>query len=86
RLRRLAFEALRVDAPPVKTPVDRLSNREIEVLRHLGTGLTSAEIATGLRLSTSTVDTYRERIKAKLNLASAAELTHYATRWLLGQD
>ena len=57
-----------------------------EVLRHLDTGLTSGEIASALHLSTSTVDTYRERIKAKFDLASAAELTHHATRWVLGQD
>ena len=60
--------------------------REIEVLRHSDTGLTSGEIVAVLHLSTSTVDTYRERIKAKLDLASAAELTHYATRWVLRQD
>ena len=86
RLRNRALAYLRADVAPIVAPVDRLSNREIEVLRHLGTGLTSGEIASALHLSTSTVDTYRERIKAKLDLAGAAELTHYATRWVLGQD
>jgi len=86
RLNRRALGYLRADISPTKSPVDRLSNRELEVLRHLGTGMTSNDIATTLHLSTSTVDTYRERIKAKLNLTSAAELTHYATRWVLGQS
>jgi hypothetical protein len=36
-----------------------------------------------LHLSPSTIDTYRERLKTKLSLKSAAELTHLATRWVL---
>ena len=86
QLHKRALNYLRTDATPTKSPVDHLSNREIEVLRRLGTGMTSSEIASALHLSCSTVDTYRERVKAKLNLATAAELTYYATRWVLEQD
>jgi len=57
---------------------DTLSNRELEVLRMLGTGRTVSRIASELRLSVKTVSTYRSRIMAKLGTASTAELIRYA--------
>jgi DNA-binding NarL/FixJ family response regulator len=67
------------------SPVDAFSNRELEVFRLIGEGRSTSEIAEKLHLSTSTVDTYRERLKIKLNVKSAAELTHRATEWVLGK-
>jgi DNA-binding NarL/FixJ family response regulator len=66
-----------------KSPIDALSDRELEVLSLIGEALTTREIADKLHLSTSTVDTYRERLKTKLELGSAAQLAHLATRWKL---
>jgi DNA-binding NarL/FixJ family response regulator len=66
-------------------PSELLSNRELEVFRLLGEGLTTRQIADKLRLSPKTVARYRENIKHKLNLASAAELLHRATQWVLEQ-
>lgn len=65
------------------SPIETLSDRELEVFRFIGQGLTSREIADRLHVSTSTVDTYRERLKTKLNLKRGAELVHEATQWVL---
>jgi two-component system invasion response regulator UvrY len=61
-----------------RSPVDSLSNREIQVLRHLALGHTVREIAEAYHLSTKTVDTYRLRLLKKLNLRNNAELTRFA--------
>jgi two-component system response regulator NreC len=59
---------------------DRLSAREIEVLRLIALGHTSAEVARTLELSPRTVETHRARIHKKLGLATRAELVSYALR------
>jgi DNA-binding NarL/FixJ family response regulator len=61
-----------------KSPHDILSDREYQVLRMLGSGLTISEIAAGLRLSVKTVSTYRSRVLEKLQMHSNAELMRYA--------
>ncbi|MEW6387449.1 MAG: response regulator transcription factor [Thermodesulfobacteriota bacterium] len=60
------------------TPLDALSNREIQVLRHLALGQTVREIAEAYHLSPKTVDTYRLRLLRKLNLRNNAELSRFA--------
>jgi DNA-binding NarL/FixJ family response regulator len=64
-----------------KSPIDQLSDRELEVLGLIGQGLSTREIAENLNLSVKTIDTYRENLKAKLNLPSANELIRYAVVW-----
>ncbi len=59
-------------------PHDKLSNREFEILRSLGSGQSVKEIGANLYLSTSTVNTYRSRIKEKLSLKKNTELIYYA--------
>lgn len=67
------------------TPLDSLSDREMEVLNLLGEGLSTRAVAEHLHLSVKTIHTYREHLKAKLGLASASELVRYAVaRTLLG--
>jgi len=63
-------------------PVDCLSDRELTVLEMIGSGHSSRAIADSLKLGVATVDTYRARIKEKLNLESAFELHDYAIRWV----
>jgi DNA-binding NarL/FixJ family response regulator len=65
-------------SPRNRSPVDSLSNREIQVLRHLALGQTVREIAEAYNLSTKTVDTYRLRLLKKLNLRNNAELSRFA--------
>lgn len=63
--------------------IDQLTGRELEVLDLLGQGLSTREIARRMAVSHKTVHTYREHLKSKLQLGSAARLTRYAVaRWL----
>ena len=67
---------------PSTQPIDRLADRELEVFELIGRGLTSREIGVKLGLGITTVDTYRTRIKEKLNLENAARLRYEASRWV----
>lgn len=62
--------------------VASLSDRELEVYRHIGNGATTREIAEKLHLSIKTIETYRAHIKEKLRLGNASELVNAATRWV----
>jgi DNA-binding NarL/FixJ family response regulator len=55
-----------------------LSDREFEVLRMIAAGKTVSQIAEELHLGVTTVSTYRARILEKMNMATTAELMHYA--------
>jgi DNA-binding NarL/FixJ family response regulator len=63
-------------------PTARLADRELEVFRLIGRGLTTREIGEKLGLGTATVDTYRARIKEKLKLENMARLRLEASRWV----
>ena len=63
------------------SPVEQLSDRELEVFELLGQGRTTRQIAETLRVSLKTVQAYCARIKEKLNLGSATELLRDAVRW-----
>src|SRR5271165_3035596 len=64
-------------------PLDVLADRELEVFRLIGQGVKTAEIAERLHLSVKTIETYRDRIRQKLDLSDGTELAHYATKWML---
>jgi DNA-binding NarL/FixJ family response regulator len=68
---------------PTRSPLDVLADRELEVFRLIGQGVKTAEIAERLHLSVKTVETYRDRIRQKLDLSDGTELAHYATQWVL---
>lgn len=59
-------------------PHDRLSDREMEVLRLLGQGKTVSTIADDIALSVKTISTYRARLLEKLQLRTTADLVRYA--------
>jgi DNA-binding CsgD family transcriptional regulator len=61
--------------------VKNLSDRELEVFELLGRGITTHQIAACLKLAPSTIETYRERLKTKLNVTSAVELERQAFLW-----
>src|SRR6185437_4646624 len=61
-------------------PMDRLTDRELEVFRFIGDGKTVKEIADKLCLSPKTIEAHREHIKEKLNLKTSAELLRFAIR------
>ena len=61
--------------------METLADRELEVFQMLGRGKSTREIAQTLTLGESTVETYRARIKEKLNLTNINELIFHAVRW-----
>jgi DNA-binding NarL/FixJ family response regulator len=67
------------------SPVDRLSDRELEVFRLIGEGFGTREMAEKLHLSVKTIETYRAHIKDKLSLQDANELLRAAIRWANSQ-
>jgi len=76
----LEYIALGLHPDREERPHERLSDREYQVLRMIGSGKTVSEIATELTLSVKTVSTYRARVLEKMKMRTNAELTHYAVR------
>jgi DNA-binding NarL/FixJ family response regulator len=68
------------------SPIEKLTDREFEILQLIGQGLTSKAIAQRLNLSSKTVDVHREHIKEKLQLENATSLIRYAVRWVESQE
>src|SRR5204862_7139210 len=64
-----------------RTPVEQLSDRELEVFEMLGQGLGTRQIAEALCVSIKTVQAYCARAKEKMNLGSGTELLREAFRW-----
>jgi DNA-binding NarL/FixJ family response regulator len=76
--------ALRLTSPRkavVSSPVERLSDRELEIFQLLGQGRTPSEIARDLNLSLKTVQAYCARAKEKFGVTSLTELLRAAIRW-----
>lgn len=65
------------------SPLDVLSDRELEVFRLIGQGLKTREIAGQMHLSVNTVETYRDRIREKLHLTDGTALARSALQWVL---
>src|SRR5947199_148505 len=65
-----------------QSPVEGLSDRELEVFQLIGRWKKTRDIAQELHLSIKTIEYYREQIKHKLDLKNAPELTQYATSWV----
>ncbi len=66
------------DPKRTSNPIERLSNRELQVLNLIGRGKTTREVAENLTLSVKTVESHRQRIKKKLNLQTSAQLVQFA--------
>jgi len=71
---------MKSDAPLAAT-IDLLADRELEVFRLIGAGLSTRQIADRMKLGVKTIGTYRDRIKQKLCLKTAAQLTRRAVLW-----
>jgi DNA-binding NarL/FixJ family response regulator len=67
----------------MRSPLDALADRELEVFLLIGQGVKTADIAEQLHLSVKTVETYRDRIRQKLDLSDGTKLVHYATQYVL---
>jgi DNA-binding NarL/FixJ family response regulator len=64
------------------SPIERLSDRELQVFELIGQGLGTRQIAQSLHLSVKTIESHREHIKDKLRLASSTELLRHAMQWV----
>jgi DNA-binding NarL/FixJ family response regulator len=73
--------ASQLDGRGQRAPHELLSDREFEVMRRLGSGLTVSQVAGELDISAKTVSTYRTRILEKMGMASNADLVRYAARY-----
>jgi DNA-binding NarL/FixJ family response regulator len=63
------------------SPIEQLSDRELEVFQLMGRGFNTRQIADELHVSFKTVQAFHARIKEKLKLANATELLREAIRW-----
>jgi DNA-binding NarL/FixJ family response regulator len=64
------------------SPLEALSDRELQVFRLIGQGRSTRQIAETLHLSIKTIETHREHLKQKLQVETATELAHRATQWV----
>src|SRR4051794_19136218 len=64
------------------SPIDALTDRELEILNLVGAGRSSRQIAADLHLSTKTVESHRLHIKDKLGLKNASELVRFSVEWV----
>jgi DNA-binding NarL/FixJ family response regulator len=83
---RLIFKAVHSTDSTFGSPVDKLSDREMEVLRSLGRGMTTREVAQTLQLSVKTIETHRAHIKEKLGFKDAGEMIHFAVEWMTAEE
>jgi DNA-binding NarL/FixJ family response regulator len=78
---RMALRLTSSRQPAASSPVERLSDRELEIFRLLGQGRTTSQIAGDLNLSLKTVQAYCARAKEKFGVTSLTELLRAAIRW-----
>ena len=72
-----------ISGEATKSVVETLTDREFEIFRFIGSGLTARDISEKLHLSIKTVESHRDHIRHKLNLANSNELVCYAVKWTL---
>lgn len=79
---RLIFQAIQSVDGGTGSPVDKLSDRELEVLELMGRGFGTKQIAGELHLSVKTIETHRAHIKEKLGFRDAGEMVRFAIDWV----
>ena len=77
----LSLQAASGEQAAPRSPVELLSNRELQIFELIGQGVGTTTIADKLNLSVKTIETHRARIKRKLGLGSSIELTRRAVKW-----
>lgn len=87
RMRSRVLEKMFSGSPESKkTPVETLSDRELEIFQLIGEGCGTRDIAYKLSLSVKTVETHKSHIKSKLDLQDGNELIQYAVKWSLSEN
>ncbi len=75
-------QIVRGRSPTESSPIDRLSDRELEVVQLIGRGRTTREIAQNLNVSIKTIESHRAHLKEKLDLRNATELVQFCVQWV----
>lgn len=84
---KLLLNAMSGKKPVLESPVEILSDRELEVFELIGRGKSSNDIADQLHLAVKTIETYRSRIKEKMDYKNSTELVFHAVKWVeIGGD
>ena len=83
---RLIFKIINSQDNDSGSPLDLLSDRELEVLQMIGNGTSTAGIAIALHLSIKTIETHRAHIKEKLGFKDGAEMVRFAVEWAAHQQ
>ena len=78
---KVASKIARASKTATTSSVDLLADRELQVFELIGAGQSTRQIAATLHIDVSTVETYRARIKEKLNLEDSLALLQFAIRW-----
>jgi DNA-binding NarL/FixJ family response regulator len=78
----VASKIARLPQTGQRSAAEFLTDRETQVFEFIGAGKSTHQIAETLHINSSTVETYRARIKEKLNLKNANELLQHAIRWV----
>ena len=71
---------------PASSAVDDLTDRELEVYRHFGHGMTTVQVAEAMMVSPKTVETHRVHVKQKLGIETTNEFVQRATLWVAQND
>ena len=83
---KLIFKAVQSIEAGTGSPVDTLSDRELEVLQLLGKGHSTRSIADTLHLSVKTIETHRAHIKEKLGFQDSEDMVRFAIDWVAQQE
>lgn len=83
---RLVFRAIQGSESECAMPVDKLSDRELEVLQNFGRNMTTRKIAESLHLSVKTIETHRMHIKEKLGFKNVDEMQSFAVDWVAANE
>jgi DNA-binding NarL/FixJ family response regulator len=82
-MQRLVGQAVGATRPINSDPIEQLSDRELQVFRLIGEGMTTAAIANRLNVSIHTIESHRENIRRKLVLRNGNELMRCDFQWVL---
>jgi DNA-binding NarL/FixJ family response regulator len=79
---RMMQKMVKGGADQAGSPLEILADRELEVFQMIGRGMGTRQIAEELRLGIKTVESYKARIKEKLQLSDGNELLQHAIQWV----
>lgn len=84
--RRMLGRIVGAAGSPIGSPINTLSNRELQIIHHIGESRDNRQIARLTGVSLKTVEAHRSKIKEKLALKSTSDLIRFATNWVQRED